>query len=96
MSTATTTAPSTDPTRGASRGQRRIRRNYFDRRYTDPWSTNAVVGVIDTSYHDALKVVYSRATLTDAVRRDIAPLPPTPPPASAAPPVSDALHDLTV
>ncbi|NUQ95054.1 MAG: endonuclease/exonuclease/phosphatase family protein [Streptomyces sp.] len=61
------------PTQG---GGRRI-----DRHYTDPWSINAVVDVVvidtsDVSDHDAVKVVYSRARLADAVRRDIAPLPP--------------------
>ena len=61
------------PTQG---GLRRI-----DRHYTDPHTVNAVidVAVIDTSGftdHDAVKVVYSRKRLAQALRREITPLAP--------------------
>lgn len=60
----------------AQGGGRRI-----DRHYNDPWTINAVIDVVvldtsDFTDHDAVKVVYSLAKLTQGLRREIAPLPP--------------------
>ncbi|MFJ4836329.1 endonuclease/exonuclease/phosphatase family protein [Streptomyces sp. NPDC088747] len=62
------TAGQNKPSQG---GPRRI-----DRHYVDPWLINAVleVSIIDTpdSDHDGLKVVYSRAGMAEALRRNVA------------------------